>query len=80
MGSTFSGMMNLMNKPASNNIVIPFPEKEYILRCHKCKVNAFYVILNSKSFKSMEDVKGFECSECFSYTSIAALRESGNGE
>lgn len=55
------------------NNVIPFPEKEFILRCHKCKVNAFYVILNTDSFKGIEDVKGFECSECGSYTLIEAL-------
>lgn len=67
-----------MNKPASNNIVIPFPEREYILRCHKCKINAFYVILNAERFKSIEDVKGFECSECGKYTSIAGLKGEGD--
>lgn len=75
-----------MDRAASNNVVIPFPEREYILRCHRCKVNAFYVILNSERFKSIEDVKGFECSECNSYTSIEGLKESlkeeegGNGK
>jgi len=64
---------------ATCNKVIPFPEREYILRCHKCKINAFYVILNTDSFKGIEDVKGFECSECGSYTLIEALKE-GEGD
>ena len=45
--------------------VIKFPEKEFILRCHKCKVNAFYIILNSEDWT---DIKGFECAECGAYT------------
>ena len=41
--------------------VIKFPPREFILRCRKCKVNAFYVILNSND---PCDYKYHECTEC----------------
>jgi len=47
--------------------IIAFPDKEFILRCHKCKINTFYIILNSENWA---DLKGFECAECGSYTEI----------
>jgi len=45
--------------------IIKFPSKEYILKCHKCKSNSFYIILNSENWT---DLKGFECAECGNYT------------
>jgi len=47
--------------------IIRLPSKEYILRCHKCKINTFYIILNSENWT---DLKGFECAECGNYTEI----------
>ena len=53
--------------------MIKFPDKEYILRCHKCKINAFYVILNSENW---QDIKGFECTECGKYTEIQPNKQN----
>lgn len=53
------------------NKILKFPDKEYILRCHKCKINAFYVILNSDDWL---DIKGFECAECGWYTPIESIQ------
>lgn len=50
-----------MEKNQSSKKVIKFPEKEFILRCIKCKINAFYIILNSDN---PYDLKGFECMDC----------------
>ena len=48
-----------------SNKVIQFPRPEYILRCHRCKINAFYIILNSNKWN---DIKSFECAECGKFT------------
>uniref|UniRef100_A0A6H2A1S1 Uncharacterized protein n=1 Tax=viral metagenome TaxID=1070528 RepID=A0A6H2A1S1_9ZZZZ len=53
-----------------NKKVIKFPDKEYILRCHRCKINAFYIILNSESYS---DIKGIECAECGWHTPLESL-------
>ena len=41
--------------------LIKFPEKKFILTCHKCKLNGFHVILKSEN---PFDIKWFECMEC----------------
>jgi len=41
--------------------LVKFPDTEYILRCHNCKSNSFYVKLGSKDWTK---VKEFECVIC----------------
>lgn len=57
-GSTSSECGNRGQRMAT---VTKLPDPEFIMRCRECKVNAFYIILNSKD---PYDVKGFECAEC----------------
>jgi len=52
--------------------VISFPDKEFILRCRKCRVNAFYVILNSEN---PFDIKCFECMECGDIFTLEDIEE-----
>ena len=51
--------------PETMTNVIKFPSNKYVLRCCKCKVNIFYVVLNSRDYR---DIKGFECANCGDYT------------
>lgn len=52
--------------------IIKFPDKEFILRCCKCKVNAFYVILNSND---PYDAKYYECMECGDIFTLENIEE-----
>lgn len=53
--------MRLILNESNERKVIHFPEKAFILRCRHCKINAFYVILNSDD---PSDFKYYECCEC----------------
>lgn len=53
-------------------VVVKFPDKEFILRCRKCKVNAFYVILNSND---PYDTKYYECAECGDIFTLKEIEE-----
>ena len=59
------------------NTVIKFPDKEFILRCCKCKVNAFYIILNSEN---PFDIKWFECTECGDIFTLESIEKQLEGK
>ena len=47
--------------------VIELPEQMFILRCHECGCNAFYIHLGSRN---PDDRIGYQCIECEDYWDI----------
>ena len=55
-------------------IIKPF---YFRLRCHKCKCNAFEIVLNSKD---PIDIKGFYCLECDNYFDLEEAKIASKEE